>query len=66
MQGQEVVKDKKGRFKSDKNLSLKLTIVATNETTISKSRGKDKVVLYNNDYETNLKANIYGIKNKIE
>jgi len=53
-------------FKSDKNLSSKFARVSTDEAFIPKNRGKDTGILYDSEYETNLKTNIYNIKNKIE
>ncbi len=52
-------------FKS-KKLYSKFTRIATNEKLISQHRGKDTGVLYDKNYEQNLKENIYSIKEKIE
>jgi len=53
-------------FKTDRNLSTKFARITTNEELIPKYRGKDTGVLYDENYENNLKSNILKIKEKIE
>lgn len=53
-------------FKSDKNLATKFARVSTNEELIPQNRGRDTGVLYESEYEANLKGQIFNIKEKIE
>ena len=53
-------------FKSDKNISTKFARVSTNKELIPQNRGRDTGVLYESEYEANLKEQIFSIKEKIE
>lgn len=53
-------------FKTDKKTFVKFARVATNEDFIPLNRGNEIGVLYDEEYENDLKTNIFTIKNSIE